>query len=595
MYGVIMFEKFYERRKIEKTHYSEEYNEFSFLMHQYDNLSNSHNSQNEMLWSAPAMFLTAQSFLLLIALGALTDVEWWARAIASFISCVFGFISIQKFKRDRLMVVSDAEQLLDIEKKMIKLGHPGMEINDKQIKRKYVNKELLEVKLKKYKIQTNFNSLSTISFWLIGMWITTAASLGIFIITLLLEILGCVQSPDKHIISVGIFNFDVPLLVIVFLGVLSNIILMILDYTFNPNKLSFKKGTIFKILVLLITVGFGFIVFFSGKSDDLSLKWFNAVMSWWILITESLIYFLYIRNLFNNKDKDLKNIQTLILAGGNGTRLSGITKNRAPKFLAVTSNGSTLLENAVLRNKDVSGQVQVLSFRGYEERIVENNKSAVIKKLLKKKHIKYEECNRGTGTAIFNYIKGLEEGEDPILIITPSDHVILDIHSYQDDIKDICGLAKDFDYIYLIGIEPSYPATDYGYFAADETVSYRITKVCKFIEKPDLNDAEEMIKMGSYYWNSGIFIAKASVFRSEFDKYCTSKFKLYKDKDAYDKEAYKESRVVSFDKAVLQKSKKIYALIGSFDWVDIGDPTRLQGAIKENICSLNEKYFMGNM
>ena len=521
------------------------------------------------------MFLTAQSFLLVIALGAINDVQWWARAIAAFISCIFGFISIQKFERDRLMVVSDAEQLLDIERRMIKLGHPGMEVHDKQIRRKYINKELLTKKLERKKIQNNFNSLSTIVFWQTGMWITTGMSFGIFLLTLLLEL---------NIIRDYVYGLNMQIIAVVFLGILLSIILMILDYTCNSRRLSLRKGTIFKILLVCILLGTLIGTYYASQNE---LRKINIALSAFILLVVDGIYFFWIRKLCKNVKDVYKNIQVLILAGGDGTRLSGITKNKVPKFLAVKCEEMTLLENAISRNKEISGKQVILAYKGYERRINETTGK-------KNLDTHYEEYNRGTGTAIFNYLKTIDEKvkKDAILVIVPSDHVIHDIQSYQDDIKDVCTLARDFNFIYLIGIEPNYPTTDYGYFGVDENVSYRITKVCDFVEKPELIDAEKMIHTGKYYWNSGIFIAKASVFEHEFMACCAAEFKEYENKEAYDKEAYLRSQTISFDKAVLEKSDKLYAIIGSFDWIDIGDPIRLQGAIKEDICSMNEKYFM---
>jgi hypothetical protein len=125
------------------------------------------------------MFLTAQAFLLILALGGF-EAPTWAKAIGGFVGFVFGFMSIQGFERNRAMEIADAELLLDIEKYLILRGYKGFKTHDKLRNYKYLNGKSVLSKLEAKKVMTFLGRGISYDLWKSGMWLISIVSFVLF-------------------------------------------------------------------------------------------------------------------------------------------------------------------------------------------------------------------------------------------------------------------------------------------------------------------------------------------------------------------------------------------------------------------------------
>jgi mannose-1-phosphate guanylyltransferase len=147
-------------------------------------------------------------------------------------------------------------------------------------------------------------------------------------------------------------------------------------------------------------------------------------------------------------------------------------------------------------------------------------------------------------------------------------------------ITSACECAENMDKIVTIGITPTFPSTGYGYICCDfDSISGAAYKVREFIEKPDLNNARSFLKQGNYFWNSGIFVFKASVIIDSFKRFLPRIYdKLIKWYDFIGTskeqeilaEIYPSAPNISIDYGIMERSNDIYVIPANMGWNDIG-------------------------
>jgi mannose-1-phosphate guanylyltransferase len=181
-----------------------------------------------------------------------------------------------------------------------------------------------------------------------------------------------------------------------------------------------------------------------------------------------------------------------------------------------------------------------------------------------------EPIGRNTAPAIALSCMSVDESD--VVLVTPSDHLIKDERSYQEAVKRAETLAKE-DKLVTFGITANYPEVGYGYIEAEGE------DVKSFKEKPDEKTAQEYIKKGNYYWNSGMFCFKAGVFLEELKKHSP---KIYEASKRAFENAKKESLIRithqdmqdipsnSIDYAVMEKSTKVKVVPSDMGWSDLG-------------------------
>lgn len=253
----------------------------------------------------------------------------------------------------------------------------------------------------------------------------------------------------------------------------------------------------------------------------------------------------------------------VVLSGGVGSRMWPLSRKSKPKQYLDIFSGNSLFENTIIRNKSLCDQLIIV---GNVDNIQLSEKS--LQKLEIKNAVNIiEAAPRNTAAAIA--FAAFACNSDDVLVVTPSDHVIMGEELYRQSVQQAIEKAQK-GAIVTFGIKPVKPETGYGY------IEFKEDRVLSFREKPNLETAESFLKKGNFYWNSGMFCFKAGVFLSELEKYepelfLTSKLVWDNNIDGnLDLESSLQIPSISVDYAVMERSKKIKVVASSFDWSDLG-------------------------
>jgi len=215
-------------------------------------------------------------------------------------------------------------------------------------------------------------------------------------------------------------------------------------------------------------------------------------------------------------------IQPVILSGGAGARLWPLSREQYPKQLLAFQGKSTLLQKTVLRLDGLSTLVGQVA----EPLIVcnEQHRFLVAEQLRAIAHesaaILLEPEGRNTAPALtVAALASLSQEDDPVLLVMPADHVIVDSEAYHAAVKTAAELAND-GMLVTFGIAPTAPETGFGYIRKgspiNATQSYRLDA---FVEKPDTEAAQAYVASNEYLWNSGIFVMRASVWIEQLTQF----------------------------------------------------------------------------
>ena len=200
-------------------------------------------------------------------------------------------------------------------------------------------------------------------------------------------------------------------------------------------------------------------------------------------------------------------ILPVIMAGGSGTRLWPLSRGNYPKqFLALEDANSTMLQQTITRLNGID-HAPVMLICNEEHRFIAAEQ---VRKLgVEHSGIFLEPVGRNTAPAIaLAALKAVEKEDDALLLVLAADHVIKDTAAFQKSISQASELAKQGKLV-TFGIVGDKPETGYGYIKRGEQYQTGFV-VDKFVEKPSLDVAKQYIESGNYYWNSGMFIFKAS-------------------------------------------------------------------------------------
>ena len=260
----------------------------------------------------------------------------------------------------------------------------------------------------------------------------------------------------------------------------------------------------------------------------------------------------------------------VILSGGSGTRLWPLSREAYPKqFLPLTGDES-LLQATVRRldgvEEEIPGEISLLS-----PLIVCNEAHRFLVaeqfRLLGRTpaSIMLEPVGRNTAPALtLAALMALQEGDDPVLIVTPADHLIRDQDEFRRMVAQGLQLAEK-GAVVTFGIVPDVPETGYGYIRKGRLLEGS-TEACRlkaFVEKPDLATARDYLESGKYLWNSGIFVLKASLwlelvkrFRGDIAAACQDAFDKGKSRGGFfqvDAESFAACPSDSIDYSVMEK------------------------------------------
>ena len=247
----------------------------------------------------------------------------------------------------------------------------------------------------------------------------------------------------------------------------------------------------------------------------------------------------------------------IILAGGSGSRLWPLSRELYPKQLLRLNSKKSLLEKTFLRLLDSIDEKNIIS--------ITNQKHATdvrtqLSALAQNPVVLSEPVAKNTAPAIAAAVKYiLDNGRDDVVIVVPSDHMIDDVKAFSKTVKEGEELARE-GYIVTFGIKPDSPQTGYGYIKAQKPAGDGF-EVDEFKEKPDEKTAQKYLKDGNYYWNSGIFMFKASVFVEALKHYAKDIYEIYEEFDFKGEEnipyvIFNKMPSISVDYAVMERAKK---------------------------------------
>ncbi|AQX83645.1 mannose-1-phosphate guanylyltransferase [Elizabethkingia bruuniana] len=259
----------------------------------------------------------------------------------------------------------------------------------------------------------------------------------------------------------------------------------------------------------------------------------------------------------------MSKIINVILSGGVGSRLWPLSRKNKPKQYLDLFNNKSLFQLTALRNKSLCDKAFVLGN-------IENYKLSdeALSKISYDQYTQIiESTPRNTAAAIA--FAAFAARENDILLVTPSDHLIEGRSEYEKSVLEAVELAKE-NYIVTFGLIPTRPETGFGY------IQIKNGEVLSFREKPNLETAQEFMKSGDFYWNSGMFCFKAGIFLQELKKYAPFVYEEackafnVQDKNLIPLEDSLKIPSISVDYAVLEKTKLIKAVKARFQWSDMG-------------------------
>lgn len=278
------------------------------------------------------------------------------------------------------------------------------------------------------------------------------------------------------------------------------------------------------------------------------------------------------------------------MAGGIGSRFWPMSTIERPKqFVDVLGTGRTFIQMTLDRFKGIipPENIWVVTSQTYRDVVSEQLPE------IPEGNILLEPCRRNTAPCIAYAswrIKSIDA--KATIVVSPSDHLVLDVAEFQRVIKSSLDFASDSDAIVTLGMKPTRPETGYGYIQAD--LSYpsvrnkEIFRVDAFREKPDLATATKYITQPYMLWNSGIFIWNVStivnalrVHAPEINDIFENLLPVYgtaEEQDTINQE-FPKCESISVDYAILEKSDEIYCFPASFGWSDLGT----WGSLRENV------------
>lgn len=255
----------------------------------------------------------------------------------------------------------------------------------------------------------------------------------------------------------------------------------------------------------------------------------------------------------------------IILCGGSGTRLWPISRTLMPKQFVKLFEQKSLFQLTVERNGAICEKLFVVS--NTEQYFLALDQLGELQKTTK---YLLEPIGRNTAPAIA--LACMELSREEIVLVTPSDHLIINHQAYKEVIIEAEALASQ-DYLVTFGITPTFAETGFGYIESNGE------DVVSFQEKPDALTAEKYFNMGNYYWNSGMFCFKAGVFLDELQKYSPEIYENcvvalnHADKGDTTRIKHEDMFAIpedSIDYAVMEKSDRVKMVASNIGWSDVG-------------------------
>lgn len=282
-------------------------------------------------------------------------------------------------------------------------------------------------------------------------------------------------------------------------------------------------------------------------------------------------------------------LQPVLLSGGSGTRLWPLSREAYPKQFLPLGDEQTMLQATWRRIGDLSAVAPIV-VAGEEHRFLVAEQLRQIG--APTPTILLEPVGRNTAPAIAAAaLQALLDADDPLLLVLPSDHVVRDEDAFRRAVRSAIP-AAEAGALVTFGILPTGPETGFGYIHA--AAGEGVRKVLRFVEKPDAATAAGYLAEGGYYWNSGMFLLRASRYLEELGRLHpdmlaaveTAVAKARSDGDfvRLDPEAFAACPADSIDYAVMEKTDAAMVLAADFGWSDVGSWSALWDVSAQDAC-----------
>lgn len=274
-------------------------------------------------------------------------------------------------------------------------------------------------------------------------------------------------------------------------------------------------------------------------------------------------------------------IKILILCGGSGTRLWPISRTMLPKQFAPLLPHKTLFQKTLKRASDllttlhqrnpIQSEIAIITHQNHYFLAQEQSEEIGCKI----DTFILEDSPRDSAPALI--LSAMTMQPEDILLVFSSDHIIKDFSAFVANVEEAIHFAQKKK-IVIFGITPTYPHTGYGYIHA------RKNEVLEFCEKPSLQKAQEFLKKGDYFWNSGLFCFQAQTFLQEcqihqpklFQKSLEIFQNAQKEHNFIRLKGMEELPKISIDYALIEKTSHIAMIKANFRWNDVGSFDSLQ-------------------
>ena len=278
----------------------------------------------------------------------------------------------------------------------------------------------------------------------------------------------------------------------------------------------------------------------------------------------------------------MNNLFVFIMAGGTGERFWPMSRIRTPKHLLRLLGERTLLEEAVQRAIGVvpAERVFVLTNRDQLAACREAVPALAPGQFLA------EPAKRDTAPAAALATGfALARSKDAICALLPADSMIHDTAAFQRQLQDAAHAVAGSPALLTFSIPPTFAATGYGYLELGDALpaapsGSEVCQVARFVEKPDVDTAEEYVASGRFGWNAGMFVWRAEAFLAECDRLTpplADFIRSFPDGDpaSFLAERFAHLPKISVDYAIMEQAKEVLAIKAAFDWDDVGAWTAL--------------------
>lgn len=267
-------------------------------------------------------------------------------------------------------------------------------------------------------------------------------------------------------------------------------------------------------------------------------------------------------------------VKGIVLAGGSGSRLWPLSRQQLPKQFLSLHGVESMLDDTIDRLAPLIEEDEVWVVTG------EAHATGEAFSELDGRNLILEPCGCNTAPAIALSAALLQDltGEDPVLVVLPADHIVLKKDAFQTCLEQAVAQAEA-GRIMTFGIVPTGPETGFGYIQT-EAGEGSIHPVKRFIEKPDVKKARKMLDAGNHYWNSGMFVWKASVILEEIRQYLPEVWSVLESMRAQwnngehwqnvIRDHFCEMPSISIDYGVMEKSQRVSLIAADIGWSDVG-------------------------